>query len=342
MKRRTAVLAIVIAATLQGNAGAWGKTGHEEINAAAMRALPAGVPAFLTTSETVTTVQALGPEMDRLKGAGYSWDHDSDPAHFLDLGDDGTIAGTVSIHRLPEAMEGYAAQLAAAGTDPFRAGYLPYAIADGWEQLRKDFAYWRAFNYLQTHGPQAVYRESFGKARELREALTIHDLGIWAHYVGDGSQPLHVSIHYNGWGKYDNPKGYTQEPIHALFEGAFVRDHVTAAAVAREVPAANSAAPDHLLDQAEILAAVGNYLAQTQSHVDELYQIAGSGGFRNASAPAIAFATQRVADGARELRDLILLAWENSRYASVGYPEIPVRSILDGSVVPGPSAFGGD
>jgi hypothetical protein len=27
-------------------------------------------------------------------------------------------------------------------------------------------------------------------------------LGIWSHYGGDASQPLHVSIHYNGWGDY--------------------------------------------------------------------------------------------------------------------------------------------
>ncbi len=26
----------------------------------------------------------------------------------------------------------------------YKAGYLPYSIVDGFQQLRKDFAYWRA------------------------------------------------------------------------------------------------------------------------------------------------------------------------------------------------------
>jgi hypothetical protein len=342
LKLSVAALCLVFAATAQGSALAWGTPGHQEINAAATRALPASGPVFLQSPAAVATVESLGPEEDRLKGAGYSWDRDDDPAHYVDLGDDGTIAGTISIRRLPDDMETYERALAAAGTDPYRVGYLPYAIADGWEQLRKDFAYWRAFNYLQAHSPQPAYRLRFVKARELREMLIVHDIGIWGHFVGDGSQPLHVSVHYNGWGKYDNPKGYTQAPIHAPFEGAFVRDHVTPAGVAHDVTAPGQPPPSHLLGQSEILAAVGAYLAATESHVDRLYDIERTGGFREASPAAVTFATQRVADGARELRDLTLLAWQNSIDASVGYPEISVRSILSGGVVPEPGAFGGD
>jgi hypothetical protein len=342
LKLLVAGLCLVLAATAQGKALAWGTTGHEEINVAAMRALPSNVPAFLQTPAAIATVESLGPEEDRLKGSGYSWDRDDDPAHYVDLGDDGTIAATISIRRLPDDMEAYATLLAAAGTDPYRVGYLPYAIADGWEQLRKDFAYWRAFNYLQSHSQQPADRQRFAKARELREMLIVHDIGLWGHFVGDGSQPLHASVHYNGWGKYDNPKGYTRAPIHAAFEGAFVREHVTPAGVGHDVTTPTTVPPAHLLEQREILTAVGAYLVATQSHVEELYGIERAGGFREASPAAVAFTTQRIADGARELRDLILLAWQNSIDASVGYPEIPVRSILNGSVVPAPSAFGGD
>ena len=35
------------------------------------------------------------------------------------------------------------AALQAVHTDSYHAGYLPYSIVDGWEQLAKDFAYWR-------------------------------------------------------------------------------------------------------------------------------------------------------------------------------------------------------
>jgi hypothetical protein len=36
-----------------------------------------------------------------------------------------------------------------------------------------------------------------------------------------------------------------------------------------------------------------------------------------------------------------VLAWDNSRYASVGYPPIAVRDILNGTTPP-PGAFGSD
>ena len=30
------------------------------------------------------------------------------------------------------------------GFSQYDAGYVPYAIVVGWQQIRKDFAYWRA------------------------------------------------------------------------------------------------------------------------------------------------------------------------------------------------------
>jgi hypothetical protein len=343
MKRALPALVwIGMLAAMSGVALAWGTTGHRVINLVAMRDLPSDLPPFLQTDQAVLTVEALGPEEDVLKGAGLSWDRDSDPAHYVDVGDDGTIAGRVALRRLPEDMEAYAAALAPADSDPYRAGYLPYSIADGWEQLRKDFAYWRAFDYLARHTEENEARATFTAALKLREELIIHDIGVWGHFVGDGSQPLHVSIHYNGWGKYPNPNHYTQAHIHAPFEGEFVRDHVHADAVARLVPTGGPRSPDHLLTQSEILTAVSEYLGLTASQVPTLYQIEKRGGFRDASPEAVDFVTARLADGARQLRDLVVLAWDDSLYESVGYPEIAVQDILSGKVTPAPSAFGGD
>jgi hypothetical protein len=342
---RHALWAAVCAGTLlsaTAAAQAWGTTGHHEINLVAMRALPPELPSFLKTDRAVTTVEALGPEEDFLKGAGVSWDHDDDPAHYVDVGDNGMIGESISLHRLPDDMEAYADALASSGSDPYRVGYLPYAIADGWEQLRKDFAYWRAFDYLARSATEKSAAASFASARALREALIIHDIGVWGHFVGDGSQPLHVSVHYNGWGDYPNPKHYTAAHIHAAFEGAFVRDHVGTEAVARLVPPGAPQPPDNLLTQTEILSAIGTYLAMTSSHVEQLYEIEKRGGFRDGSSEAVEFTTARVADGARELRDLVALAWDDSLYDSVGYPEISVQAILSGKITPPPSAFGGD
>lgn len=343
--RRKPLLVSVVAFTcvlaLPLSAGAWGTTGHREINLVAMHTLPADLPDFLQTDEAAATIAALGPEEDRLKGAGLSWDHDDDPAHYVDIGDNGTIAGAIRLHKLPEDMEAYETALATANTDPYKVGYLPYAIADGWEQLRKDFAYWQAFDFLARHASQA-YRTSYVAERTLRQELIIHDIGVWGHFVGDGSQPLHVTVHYNGWGKYPDPNHYTQGHIHAEFEGEFVHDHVTTDAVAKLVPQGGPRAPDHLLTQTEIFDEIADYLEHSWSQVPQLYDIEKHHGFRDASPQAVAFATARVADGARELRDLVVLAWDDSTFESIGYPEIPVQDILDGKATPAPTAFGGD
>jgi hypothetical protein len=319
-----------VLALLPNGAAAWGTTGHHIINLVAMRALPADVPAFLAQPDVIAAVEALGPEMDVLKGAGESFDRDEDPGHYLDVGDDRRVAGVVSLTALPADMEAYEKALESAGTDPYRVGYLPYTIADGWEQLRKDFAYWRAFSYLATHADTDRGRAAFAQAEHLRRLLIVRDIGVWGHFVGDGSQPLHVTTHYNDGG------------IHAPFEGAFVREHVTTAAVEHLVPRGGPPAPQALLSQSALLSDVGAYLAATNAQEPQLYAIADRQGFAQATPEAIAFATARVADGARELRDLIVLAWENSLYESVGYPEMRVTDILDARIHPDPSAFGSD
>jgi hypothetical protein len=68
-------------------------------------------------------------------------------------------------------------------------------------------------------------RAWFEADRRLREKLTIRDIGIWSHYVGDASQPMHVSVHFNGWGDYPNPNGCIAFASGRLSAGAqAVRD----------------------------------------------------------------------------------------------------------------------
>jgi hypothetical protein len=35
--------------------------------------------------------------------------------------------------------------------------------------------------------------------------LILRDLGVWSHYVADASNPMHTTIHSDGWGEYPNP-----------------------------------------------------------------------------------------------------------------------------------------
>ncbi len=339
MTYRNIVAAAALIAAVPLQALAWGSTGHTMINRVAAETLPASVPAFVRTRQAIGEIATLGPEEDRIKGSGESWDADNDPGHFLDIGDDGLIAGVVRLDALPESMEAFAAELEKAGTSPYRVGFVPYEIIDGFERARKDFAYWRAADYLATHASTAVARNAFAQQRVLRETLTLRDIGDFGHFVGDGSQPLHITIHYNGWGNYPNPNGYTTKPIHSFFESEFVDRYAKIDAVRKDVPAFATASPGDLLTQAQIATLVGTYLSATATQVVPLYKLYNAGAFDRGSSDAVAFTDSQLARGATMLRNLITIAWNDSLNESIGYPPIPVKEILTGKLTPSTLSF---
>jgi len=160
--------------------------------------------------------------------------------------------------------------------------------------------------------------------------------------VGDASQPLHVSIHYNGWGDYPNPNGYSEnKDVHAHFEGAFVRDHVNAGAVVNLIKPSTETAPRRRSRSADF---------RHRRRISGRNVEDGAAAVRDRKARRLCRRQLRSGRlyhrprrrGASELRDLIYLAWLDSANVGVGYPRIPVRDILDGKVTPGASAFGGD
>ena len=296
-------------------AWSWGGSGHTFISRAGAQTLPPTLPDFVRTQAAIDEIAALGPELDRSKDAGRSHDADLDPGHYADIGDDGKIAGVVDLSALPATLRDYDKALHGANTDQYAQGYLPYALIDGWEQIDKDFAIWRVDRIGERRARTDAEKTYFMNDRALREALTVRDIGVWSHYVGDASQPLHTTIHYNGWGDYPNPNGYTtSHTLHSRFEGEFVRTHATQAAViAAMSPPALSNAP--IADQ------IGAYLRRSASNVPKLYDIEKRGGFNDPATPeAIAFVDQRLADGASELRDLITEAYAASDNEKVGYP----------------------
>ena len=186
-----------------------------------------------------------------------------------------------------------------------KSGYLPYAIVDGWQQLAKDFAYWRVETAALARDPNPEHRAWYARDMKLREALIVRDLGVWSHYVGDGSMPMHVSIYYNGWGDFPNPDGFTRAPIHAVFEGTYVKSYVTIDEVRARLRAYQACAKP-------IEACTADYLHATWSEVLPTYQLEKKVGYNLASPQATAFIADRIAAGASELRDLIVDAWNAS------------------------------
>jgi len=333
-------LALVGAAAL-GSAtpvDAWGATGHRTIGVAAMRALPDELPAFLRQPGAVAEIGELSREPDRTKGAGQPHDRERDTAHFVDLDDAGHVmnAAGPTLDALPELKSEYDAMLLAAGIEVNDAGYLPYAIMDGYQQLARDFATWRVLNAAEAREPDAGRRAWYREDRLRREALILRDIGYLSHFVGDGSQPHHLSIHYNGWGDYPNPEGFTtSRQTHGAFEGAFVRR-------ATRLDAVEAAMPAPALDGFDLRARTATYLNTALGQVIPFYRLEKDGGFRDEDARGAAFATTRLAAGAAELRDLVTLAWRDAAGQSIGWPAVKVADVEAGAAEPWLAMVGED
>ncbi|HWA60794.1 MAG TPA: S1/P1 Nuclease [Caulobacteraceae bacterium] len=330
-----ALAALAIGLCAATSAGAWGSTGHRMIGRLAIEALPDEIPAFLRTPAAVEAIGELSREPDRSKDAGKAHDSDLDPAHFLDLGDDGRVFGGPALAALPQTRAEYEAALRAVGQDSWRAGYLPYSIIEGWQQLAKDFGYWRVDDYGARTTTDPARRAWYEADRAEREALVERDLGALSHFAGDASQPLHVSVHYNGWGPFPNPEGFTTDRVHGPFEGRFVRQFVGEADVrAHMAPFHDCGCP--------IERRVADFIATTDAEVVPFYRLWKAGGFGDGDARGRAFAAERLAAGADEVRDLAVLAWRAGADGIVGYPGVKVADVLAGRADPYDSLLGVD
>jgi hypothetical protein len=318
-----------------GQALAWGSTGHRLIGREAVLALPAELPSFLRTQAAAEAVGELSREPDRWKDAGAAHDSDRDPGHYVNIGDDGTILGGPSIKALPTTRAGYDTVLRAVGADNWKAGYLPYSIIDGWQQLAKDFAYWRADVAGAAKTPDPAHRAWLAADGVARQALILRDLGTLSHYVGDASQPLHVTVHFNGWGPFPNPNGYTQERVHGPFEGEFIRNNVSQETV-------RAAMAPYVDCRCGIAQWTSAYLAATNAQVPPFYDLQKVGGFVSGDRRGRAFAAARLAAGASALRDLVVDAWRSSATRRAGWPEVGVADVEAGKVDPFDSLYGTD
>lgn len=334
-----AAVCALAAVAVPAAVSAWGNTGHRLIGIAAVRGLPDELPAFLRTPGAAADVGELAREPDRWKGGGQPHDRERDTAHFVDMDDTGHImnASGPSIDALPNLKSEYDAALTAAGLDVNDAGYLPYAIMDGFQQLARDFAYWRVLNAQEARETDPTKRAWYRVDRERREALILRDMGVLGHYVGDGSQPHHTTIHYNGWDRNTpNPEGFTtSRQTHGQFEGAFT------ARVAR-LDAVEAAMTAPRLDGFDLKARVPAYLKATLAEVTPFYRLEKAGGFRDADPRGAEFTTTRLAAGASELRDLTVLAWRASGQAAIGWPAVKVAEVEAGTADPWLAMYGED
>jgi len=171
MRVRAAVM--VLAAAMPSQALAWGSKGHRIIGELAARNFPATIPAFLRTPAAATEIGELAREPDRSRDAGQPHDNDNDPAHFVDGSDDGTVLGGPSLLNLPPSRQDYDTALRAVGSTEYKAGWLPYSLMDGWQQLVKDFVLWRADVAGAKFAKNSADKAWLTSDQHLRETITM-------------------------------------------------------------------------------------------------------------------------------------------------------------------------
>ena len=210
-------------------AQAWDYEGHRIVNQLALHSLPVDFPEFARTPAARERIAFLGGEPDRWRNTkDVTLKHCNSPDHFLDmdlLPDHGLTSDSLTRFRYE-----FTAQLAdarakhpdsvpridtARDADRTKAliGFLPWTIAEYQSKLRSGFSYLKTFT------------ESGGTPDEVRNAQEniIYIMGVMGHFVGDGSQPLHTTKHYNGW-IGENPKGYTtNKTFHQWIDGGYIK-----------------------------------------------------------------------------------------------------------------------
>lgn len=209
-------------------AAAWDYEVHRFINQLALASLPTNFPAFVQTPAARERIAFLGGEPDRWRNTPeLILRHHNGPDHYFDV-EDLARYGLRPASLSPFRYE-FVAQLtrgrlqhprsfsgADMEKDPDRTrllvGFLPWTIAEHYSKLKSGFSYLREFEAAGT--PEEV-------ANAQENILSL--MGVMGHFVGDATQPLHTTKHFNGW-VGPNPHGYTtNRGFHAWIDGGFLR-----------------------------------------------------------------------------------------------------------------------
>ena len=294
---------------------AWSNRGHRMINLVAAETLPGDMPAFMRTSAGVAEIAYLGPEPDRWRpNIAPDLNRASSSDHFF------RYEAAAALGPLPRRRYDYLQLLderrarhpeLKAQLTALSIGTLPWGVEEVYERLVCAF-----FDYRLVTGDipaiAGVDMEPMTKADlpQIKEAA-LYYAGWLGHYVGDGSMPLHASIHIHGWAGPSNPNSYnTRGSIHHQFEAladdAIAADKVTAKEVEGYIPA-----PHPLGDSfSETL----DYLRREGAYAEQVYRLDKQGGLTGTGTPeADEFIAQRMAEGSAMLRDLIYSAWLQSK-----------------------------
>lgn len=303
-------------------ARAWSYSGHRMVACAALESLPADFPDWAKTPEAKERIAFLSGEPDRWRNThDYPLQQYNGLDHYIDMED--LTHAEISLATLTDFRYNFVAQFAAARrmhADKFPEvtgknydhtrewpGLLPWTIAEYAAKLESAFSYLKAFQ--EAGQPDEI---------ENAKANIIYMMGVMSHYVGDGAQPLHATIHHHGW-VGSNPEGYsTDYNIHGWIDGGFI----SKAGISQEelMPLIVQAKAIDLTQRADhrdpIFVATVHYLQVSYLLVEPLYELEKNGNLKGSghgSEQGRTFIKNQLVRGAEMLGSLWLTEWRHAK-----------------------------
>lgn len=280
MRMRSARVLGAVLFLLSGIAVAWHGEGHHLCVLAAVKALPADLPAFFRNGAGTIAHCALDPDLF----TGYATPELAAieaPDHYIDL-------ERLEGRPIPATRYELVKEIDVRNLAPREVGFLPYAVMEWTERLTVAFAEQRKW----PENPQI-------KSKCLVYA------GILGHYSTDLCQPLHTTIHHDG---------RVQPDGKVLFKGI----HTKMDGLLEFLPLNPDKAIEGLKPEAFANLRPGVLVEIDRSHalVDKVYQLEPKlptrKGESNVAPEVVEFAYQRLRASARFTAALYLTAWRNS------------------------------
>jgi hypothetical protein len=332
MKCRSSFAVLLIAAlSLPQPAFPWGTRAHAVIDRTAVDTLPDDGPVFLKKYVEYIAGSASVPDTWRQASEPFS-KIEEDPNHGW-FREQFAFMKVVPRSRYEFVLALYRENLRIQKTEPENAqrmnvrwtGTLPFAAAEVYGHLVADMRYLRK-------------ARSEGKDTAFLEQTCAFYVAWMGHYLGDGSQPLHVTIHHDGWQGPD-PKSYTRDPkIHGRFESQYV----DAISLSENDILPRIGQPGHLTG--DVFDMILAHLDEAGSNVEAIYKLDKRNAFADVhDTEAKEMVYSRTAAGARMLRDLVYRAWLESAQPGTRVSPGPIDQSnplynpLTGSASAGPS-----
>ena len=274
---RIRILALV---SLAAAAFAWHGGGHHMAVLAAVRALPADVPAFFRAGGDTIAHCSLDPDL--LNGrATPELAATEAPDHYFHLE---VLKGQPP----PPMRYDLVAEMERRGVQPRDMGFLPYAVMEWTERLTVAFAEHR----------------KWPENRHIQTKCLVY-AGVLGHYTTDLCQPLHTTIHYNGRVQADGT---------VLFAGIHTKvDGLLEAVVTDPAEATAGLQPEAFEN---LRAGVIREIDQSHSLVDKVYRLEAvlpnGKGSKNVPREVVDFGVERLRESARFTASIYLTAWTDS------------------------------